>query len=329
MSELFDDLCRALGQPIARRTVFRLVMRSLAVSAASTFLPGRVWASSTQKPSPNQGFAPPCPDPKDKNKILKRALTNNNNSGPQCGAGKCPAGDKCCAVNAGTGYCCPDDCPNCSSGKEGGCPRSGLWTPKWRKRQLLCGWHAVLHFGEQPMVLPGEMGVLRWGLLSGKLFRGRRRQELPLLQRDVQLHRCKLATRFTNSQVVGQYLQGNCKTVCQCDCCGISPVGDASFVSATSGIGGSGLTCFNYCTSTLIQSMSFTSFQGALMGGGDFQASGAGTGTVNGVATSISFSANRISGVVSIFVTDQSNSHVLAGGTGEFDLADFGLEILN
>jgi hypothetical protein len=119
----------------------------------------------------------------------------------------------------------------------------------------------------------------------------------------------------------------NCKTVCQQDvCCACS--GSATSCANTSGVGAVTFTCFNYCTYTLIQSVSLSSFQGTLLGsGGDFQASGIGTAMVNGVPTNISFSAAVTSGVPSISVTNTNTNQMLAGGTGESGLADFGLDI--
>jgi hypothetical protein len=126
------------------------------------------------------------------------------------------------------------------------------------------------------------------------------------------------------------FKQANSKTVCQCDLCGIAAFGNATsaMTSPTDQIDGIGVTCFNYCTSTLIQSVSFTSFQGTLSGGGDLQVSGTGTAMVNGVSTSISLTATVISGIPSVFITNGNSGQLLAGGIGESGLAGFGLDIL-
>jgi hypothetical protein len=69
------------------------------------------------------------------------------------------------------------------------------------------------------------------------------------------------------------------------------------------------------------------SFQGNLAASGDFSVSGTATATVNGVSTSIAFSAAKASGVTALEVHNASTSQTLAGGVGEAGLADLGLDI--
>jgi hypothetical protein len=93
-------------------------------------------------------------------------------------------------------------------------------------------------------------------------------------------------------------------------------VSDANTFTAYSGITG-GLSAFNYATRSLIESTSFSFFQGVLLGGGDAQVSAEGRATVNGMHTKFVFNAAVIDGAVSFEITNPNTGEVLAGGMGE------------
>jgi hypothetical protein len=91
---------------------------------------------------------------------------------------------------------------------------------------------------------------------------------------------------------------------------------DANTFSACSGITG-GLNAFNYLTRTLIQSTSFSFYQGTLLGGGNVSVHAEGQALVNNVPTAISFDAAFMDGVITFDIMNSDTAMILAGGTGE------------
>jgi hypothetical protein len=92
---------------------------------------------------------------------------------------------------------------------------------------------------------------------------------------------------------------------------------DANTFSAYSGITG-GLSAFNYLTRTLIQSTSFSFYQGTLLDGGNVTVHAEGQALVNNVPTGISFDAAFTNGVITfVILSSDDTSTFLAGGTGE------------
>jgi hypothetical protein len=98
-----------------------------------------------------------------------------------------------------------------------------------------------------------------------------------------------------------------------------------SFTDTTDILGS--LMAFNYATQTLIETVSFSSIEGTLLGGGDLSVIADGRATVNGVATDIVFEAAVHGGVASFEIMDLGTGDVLAGGQGEPGRSGFGLRI--
>jgi hypothetical protein len=86
------------------------------------------------------------------------------------------------------------------------------------------------------------------------------------------------------------------------------------------------LSAFNYLTRTLVESVSFSSFE-ATRSGADFSVTGAGTALVNGAATDIEFDASQTGSDTHFEVRDADTSAVLAGGMGEAGRAAFELTV--
>jgi hypothetical protein len=86
------------------------------------------------------------------------------------------------------------------------------------------------------------------------------------------------------------------------------------------------LEAFHYLDRTLIQSVSFSSFE-AMRSGSDFSATGKGTALVNGSPTNIEFDVSQLGGVAMFEVRDADSAAFLAGGTGEDARAAFALTV--
>jgi len=114
----------------------------------------------------------------------------------------------------------------------------------------------------------------------------------------------------------GKFLANSAVSVLRLDLSGAAASDDPNSFSDSVDIGGS-LRAFNYLTRTLIESVSFSSLQGTLLGGGDLMAMGEGTAIVNGVPTNIDFDAAKTGGVITFEVRNADTGALLAGGTGE------------
>jgi hypothetical protein len=324
VTDFFDDLCRTLAQPLPRRTMFRYVGRTILVSAGSTLFSGLLRASF--EPVAGNVFRSPCG---------VRSLSSPTFGGSPCPPNsnkKCNGSDVCCGSSGDTGYCCPSTCNMCSTANpfSPGCCAGMPCGRNADDTDVNCcpSFSPQCCPGPPLHCCPANQPCCGTGCCPAP---------------DPPFHgNCNCCTVgpkpicncFGGDDPVYHFSGGgaflsslNCKTVCQCDVCGNTPVGDATFINATNNINGLGITCFNYCTRDLIQAVSFSTFQ-ANFTGSDFQASGTGSANVNGVPTNISFSAAKISGVTAVAITNANTNQLLAGGTGESGLADFGLEIL-
>jgi hypothetical protein len=86
-------------------------------------------------------------------------------------------------------------------------------------------------------------------------------------------------------------------------------------------------SAYDFATRTQINTVSFSSIQGNLLGGGDLTFSGTGTANVNGVLTNIAFDVSKAAGVTTFEMRNADTMAVLAGGTGEAGRSAFDLEI--
>jgi hypothetical protein len=92
----------------------------------------------------------------------------------------------------------------------------------------------------------------------------------------------------------------------------------------TSGITG-GLTAFNFNSQTLITSVTYDGVQGRMSSADDEELAATGTAKVNGVLNNFAFLASKSAGAITYEILNADTGDLLAGGTGETGLADFGL----
>ena len=349
MTQLFDDLCRILAQPMPRRKAMKSMVEVIATGATILLMPRRAFAATPTGVAPGPfgptaacagscgtpGGLPPFPPVCCSNLVgsitcCRFVVGGVPVNGVACGGAAfgcngfpnacCNPGQVCCG---GVGCCTAKECCTAGPAPKGCCAPGTDCCPDPAGRNLCCPASApVCCNGKVPRPggLPGFDGFCCPTGCPCCATPGK-------VQPVTCLGPCGGADPSYTFSGGGAFLQVSCKTVCQCDVCGLTNVGDSTFVSSTSDINGVGLTCFNYCTLTLIQSISFTSFQGTLLGGGDLQASGIGTANVNGVSTNISFTATKASGTTTFLVHNTNTGEILAGGTGESGIADLGLEI--
>jgi hypothetical protein len=343
MTQLFDYLCRVLAQPMPRRKALKSMIGIIATGTTVLLMPRRVFAAT---PAP---FGPPPFGPANTPGGCTGSCAGVTPIGPfppLCCTGFfgsitcCPLGGALCGPPASSCFGTPNasGCCNpgqvccrgtdasfncCTTGGFDTCCHTGCCAPGTDccpgpfNINLCCPANAPKCCNNTPgradlgfccpancccSAAPGVTTPVSCTCPSGP--------------KDPVLH-------FTGG---GAFLSANCKTVCQCDVC-TECAGNGTSCAITGGVGAATFTCFNYCTYTLIQSVSLTSFQATLLGGGDFQASGIGTAMVNGVSTNISLNAAQISGVPSISITNANTNQTLAGGTGESGLAGLGLDI--
>ena len=304
---VFDDLCRYLSQPMPRRTA----LKTLIATGATVLLTSRdAWGGTkiaNVPPSPFFG-------------------TGRCASPPVgvCGSGCCapPIFTSCCRGVGGIFSCCAPGPTN-----SGCCGTGCCFDPVGAVGTDCCPTKTAPHLccpSDFPQCCESGLGLPGAGSCCPSKCC------------------CKLTssggvlcTCPTGVDPVGHLSGGGAflsatsqKTVCHCDIC-TDCLGTSTTCSKSSGVGRVVFTCFNYSTSSLIQASTMDSFDGTLGSGSDFSASGSGPAVVNGVPTTISFTASKTLGVVNIEVTDESTGMVLGGGTGESGLANLGLSIFN
>jgi hypothetical protein len=124
----------------------------------------------------------------------------------------------------------------------------------------------------------------------------------------------------------GVFLAMGVRNGLRVDLLGVADKFTANSFTDTTNIFGS-LFALNYGTQTLIESDSFSSIEGTLLGGGDLTVTADGVALVNGVRTNIMFTAEVMSGVPSFEIIDTDTGATLAGGEGEPDRSGFELTI--
>lgn len=332
MSELFDEVCRVLAEPVPRRTALRRMFGVVATGATVLLLPRRAWAGPAVPAVPGAaGGLVASVAPGNGAGICNLLNCTTGGPGPCDGGGGifcCPPGGALCAPNAVGATCCPAANPVCSGNQC--CPPGSPGH---------CGPGMCCAGPGQCCPLPGPPAAAPACCPAGSPF--------CCINAAAIGNCCRVPGCVCNPAPGGGFTcccpggvdptvllsgggaflsPGNCKLLFQTDVACCPCAGTGASCSCTGGCTGA-TTCFDVCTSTLIQFVSVDSFQGTSLGGGNFQASGTGAARVNGVSTNISFTAAKASGVTSFQITNTSTDKVIAAGSGESGLADLGLQI--